>query len=72
LPALLAKRRDSDRLLTLLERLLADKRVQRIEPTPEQIAMLARIRRVLGRAGRRPAPATARRRLAPVVATRAA
>ena len=33
LPALLARRKDRDRLLTLLERVLADKRVQRIQPT---------------------------------------
>ena len=52
LPAVLAKRKDRDRLLTLLERVLADKRVQRIQPSPQQTAMLARIRRVLGSAGR--------------------
>ncbi len=50
LPAVLAKRKDRDRLLTLLERVLADKRVQRIQPSPQQTAMLARIRRVLGSA----------------------
>ena len=61
LPVLLAARKDRDRLLTLLERVLADKRVQRIQPSPEQTAMLARIRRVLGRAGRPPAPVRARR-----------
>ena len=72
LPVLLGKRKDRDRLLTLLDRVLADRRVQRIQPTAEQNAMLARIRSVLGRAGRRPAPATARRRLASVVTTRAA
>jgi hypothetical protein len=48
LPVLLAKSKDRDRLLTLLERVLADKRVQLIEPTPGQRAMLARIRNVLG------------------------
>jgi pimeloyl-ACP methyl ester carboxylesterase len=53
LPVLLAKRKDRDRLLTLLERVLADKRVQRIEPSTEQVAMLARIRRLLGWTGRR-------------------
>ncbi len=52
LPAVLAKRKDRDRLLSLLERVLADKRVQRIQPSPQQTAMLARIRRVLGSAGR--------------------
>jgi hypothetical protein len=52
LPALLADRADRDRLLTLLERVLADERVQRIQPSAEQTAMLARIRR----AGWRAAP----------------
>ena len=54
LPVLLARRKDRDGLVTLLERVLADKRVQRIQPSAEQTAMLARIRRVLGWAGRRP------------------
>ena len=45
---LVAERKDRDRLLTLLERVLADKRVQRIQPSAEQKAMLARIRGVLG------------------------
>ena len=49
---LLAKRKDRDRLLTLLERVLADTRVQRIQPSAEQTAMLARIRRALDWAGR--------------------
>ena len=53
LPVLLAKRKDRERLLTLLERVLADKRVQLIEPSPEQRAMLARIRDVLSAADRR-------------------
>ncbi|MFO1324498.1 MAG: DUF3141 domain-containing protein [Burkholderiales bacterium] len=53
LPTLLAKREDRERLLTLLARVLADRRMQRIEPSPEQIAMLARIRGVLGAAGHR-------------------
>ena len=57
LPTLLAQRKDRDRLLTLLERVLADKRVQHIRPTPSQVAMLARIRQVLGRPERLlPAP----------------
>jgi pimeloyl-ACP methyl ester carboxylesterase len=51
LPALLAEPKDRDRLLTLLERVLADERVQPIQPSPEQRAMLARIRGVLGSAG---------------------
>jgi len=71
LPVLLAKRKDRDRLVTLLERVLRDKRVQRIQPSPEQTEMLTRIRRVLGQAGRRPAPVPARRRIERKVAIEA-
>src|SRR4030095_3976230 len=53
LPVLLAKRKDRARLLTLLDCVLADERVQRIEPSTEQKAMLARIRGVLGAVDRR-------------------
>ena len=48
LPLLLARHKDRERLLSLLERVLADPRVQRVEPSDEQKAMLARIRAVLG------------------------
>jgi pimeloyl-ACP methyl ester carboxylesterase len=48
LPALLGGKKDRDRLLALLDRVLADRRVQRIQPTDQQIAVLARIREVLG------------------------
>ncbi len=51
LPDLLKDPADRERLLTFLERLLADERVQSQRPTPEQFAMLARIRKVLGLAG---------------------
>jgi hypothetical protein len=69
LPALLPDRADRDRLLTLLERVLADERVQRIQPSAEQTAMLARIRQVLGatggsRAGRGRGAAAARGKVA--------
>ena len=47
LPALLADRKDRERLLSLLDRVLADPRVQRIEPTPQQRKRLEQIRRVL-------------------------
>jgi hypothetical protein len=70
LPALLANRRDRDRLLTLLDRVLADKRVQRIEPAPEQLAALARIRRVLGANGSRVATPRATQRSRRAAATR--
>ena len=36
------------RMMTLLERVLADRRVQQAKPTAEQVAMLERVRRVLG------------------------
>ncbi|MDF2463415.1 MAG: hypothetical protein K0Q43_1650 [Ramlibacter sp.] len=48
LPALLARRKDRERLLTLLERVLADRRVQKIHPSPKQKEVLACIRRALG------------------------
>ena len=48
LPALLPERENRDRLLTLLERVLGDDRVQHVKPTEAQIAMIARIRGVLG------------------------
>jgi pimeloyl-ACP methyl ester carboxylesterase len=51
LPALLSERDDRDRLLTLLSRLLADERIQKVEPTPEQLAMLERVRSVLAAGG---------------------
>jgi pimeloyl-ACP methyl ester carboxylesterase len=60
LAALLANRKDRERLLSLLERVLTDKRVQRIQPSAEQKAMLARIRRVLGALQRRPHVVAAR------------
>ncbi len=69
LPLLLAHHKDRDRLLLLLDRVLADERVQRIEPSAEQQAMLARIRGVLRSAShptngsRRGGPARTRRSL---------
>jgi pimeloyl-ACP methyl ester carboxylesterase len=48
LPLLLANRDDRARLLTLLDKLMADKDVQSAQPTPEQLAMLERVRAVLG------------------------
>jgi hypothetical protein len=47
LPRLLADRADRERLLTLLEKLMADKRIQDTDPTAGQTAMLARIRKAL-------------------------
>ncbi len=47
LPDLLVDPADRERLLTLLERLLADERIQKSRPTSGQIAMLNRIQAVL-------------------------
>ena len=49
LPALLPRREDRERLLTLLERLEIDARVRHDGITPEQRTMLQRVRRTLGR-----------------------
>jgi pimeloyl-ACP methyl ester carboxylesterase len=57
LPALLADRKDRARLLTLIDAVLADERVQRIEPTAEQKAMLARVRAALRVTDRKALPA---------------
>jgi pimeloyl-ACP methyl ester carboxylesterase len=55
LPALVREGADRERLITLLERVMADKRVQALEPSAEQVEMLKRIRTVLGTAApRRP------------------
>ena len=53
LPALLPTQAERRQLLTLLDRVLADKRMRDFEPSLEQTAMLARIRTLLG-AGARP------------------
>ena len=65
LSVLVAKPKDRDRLLTLLERVLADRRVQRIRPSADQKAMLARIRRVLGAVEPRAARSRRRSRQTP-------
>ena len=48
LPALLADKADKERMRKLLDRLQSDERVIAAKPTEEQVAMLARIRNVLG------------------------
>jgi hypothetical protein len=53
LPQLVVQPNDRERLLALIERLLADGRVQDVGPTDEQLAMLSRIRGVLGVPSRR-------------------
>jgi hypothetical protein len=47
LPKLMADPAERERVVTLFEKLLADKRIQSIEPTQEQKAMLERLRAVL-------------------------
>jgi hypothetical protein len=59
LPALLADGADRQRLLDLLEKLLADERVQSAKPTDAQLAVLARIRTVLAPKPARAQPAAA-------------
>ena len=56
LPELLADRADRERLLTLLDRLLADERMQRVKPSTEQLAML----QVIGGRSRRAAAGSRR------------
>ena len=53
LPALLKSPKDRDRLLALLDRVLADPRVQDTQPTAEQRRMFGQIHAVLGGARRR-------------------
>jgi hypothetical protein len=47
LPVLLAEQADRERMLALLNKVMADKRVQAQQPTPEQLAAVERIRAVL-------------------------
>ena len=44
---LLPDKADRERLLSLLDRVLADQRVQKMKPSPGQLAMLQRIREAL-------------------------
>jgi hypothetical protein len=56
LPALLAGAGERARLLAFFDRLIADRRVQRAEPTAEQRAMLERLRLALKPDASRPRP----------------
>lgn len=49
LPVLLAERTDRERMLTFLDKLMADERVQNAKPTAEQLDMVERIRAILNR-----------------------
>ena len=65
LAQLLPEKADRERLLSLMDRLLADQRVRKLKPLPEQVAMLERIRHTIGADGAakgRRAPARAGRR----------
>jgi len=60
LPALITDRADREKMLALFDKLIGDERVQNAQPSDEQIAMLARIRAVLGeRRSRERRPAAA-------------
>ena len=61
LPTLLRDPADRERLVTLLERLLADERMQRAKPSSEQLAMLEQHRRAPRRRAAARAPRKARR-----------
>jgi pimeloyl-ACP methyl ester carboxylesterase len=59
LPKLLADRRDREKLVTLVQRLLADERVQRAKPSNEQLAMVEHIGEALAVNASAPRAATA-------------
>jgi len=61
LPRLLTDPADRERFLQLIERLTTDPRILAAQPTPEQVAMVARIRQVLGVGAPRIAVASAGR-----------
>ncbi|HSC93779.1 MAG TPA: DUF3141 domain-containing protein [Burkholderiales bacterium] len=64
LPDLVADPADRARLTDFLTRVLADERVQRQGATPEQLSMLARIRKVLGMPASGPGEAATLKRVA--------
>ncbi len=66
LPLLLDEHADRERLVTLLDKLLADRRVQATAPTSAQVAMLGRIRKALAIRAKPVSRAVARRALSPV------
>jgi pimeloyl-ACP methyl ester carboxylesterase len=63
LPSLVAYRADCKRLLTLLDKVMVDERVQTAEPTDQQRAMLGRIHEVLSERAIRAVPLAAERSL---------
>jgi len=60
LPKLLADPADRERLISLVQRLLADERVQRAKPSTEQLAMIEHIGETLAVRADRPRVASAR------------
>jgi pimeloyl-ACP methyl ester carboxylesterase len=56
LPDLLSSRAERERMLTLLDKLMSDSRIQKAKPSPEQLAMYNRIHKILSDGGK-PAPA---------------
>lgn len=65
MPALLAEKRDRERLQEFVTRLMADERIQTAQATPEQLAALESLRRVLARGFLAGVPARKRRPAAP-------
>jgi hypothetical protein len=64
LPVLLADQDDREKMLTFLNKLMADRRVQNAQPTKEQQAMFERIRTVLNRRRATDRPFAAVRKIA--------
>jgi hypothetical protein len=51
LPELLSSQGDRERMLTLLDKLVTDSRIQEAKPTPEQLDMVHRFHEILGASG---------------------
>jgi pimeloyl-ACP methyl ester carboxylesterase len=60
LPELLSSEDDRERMLTLLDKLITDSRIQEAKPTPEQLEMVDRFHQILSPTGKA-APARGRR-----------
>jgi len=63
LPKLLSRRGDREKLVTLVQRLLADDRVRRAKPSTEQLAMFEHIGETLALGAVAPRRAPARRKV---------
>jgi len=62
LPKLLSRRGDREKLVTLVQRLLADDRIRRAKPSTEQLAMFEHIGETLALGAVAPRRAPARRK----------